>query len=179
MSFDDAFAHTVGLEGGYSNNPADPGGATMYGITEQVARSSGYEGAMKDLPLDTAKTIYRAKYWSPLSLDAVDALSSELAAKLFDMAVNCGDGISAAFLQIALNAFNRRGKDYPDVGVDRVLGPSTLEALRAFLARRGEQGVTVLLRALNVQQGARYLALAGRDGPLEDFEFGWFLERVS
>ena len=38
------------LEGGYSDNPADPGGKTNHGVTEQVARANGYQGDMKALP---------------------------------------------------------------------------------------------------------------------------------
>ena len=67
--FDDAFEIIVGSEGGYSNDPNDPGGATRFGITEAVARANGYEGDMKDLPLDKAKSIYKAKYWDAVSGD--------------------------------------------------------------------------------------------------------------
>ena len=52
-SFDDAFKALIGSEGGYSFNPADPGGETMWGVTARVARASGYAGPMKDLPLET------------------------------------------------------------------------------------------------------------------------------
>ena len=38
-SFDDAFDLLIGNEGGYVNNPADPGGETMFGITARVARA--------------------------------------------------------------------------------------------------------------------------------------------
>ncbi|PAM44525.1 hypothetical protein CEJ64_20235, partial [Acinetobacter baumannii] len=51
-------------EGGDVNNPADRGGATKYGITQAVARTSGFKGNMKDLPLEVAKAIYRKNYWT-------------------------------------------------------------------------------------------------------------------
>mgnify|MGYP002715655281 FL=1 len=57
MNFDKAFDILMVHEGGYSNNPRDPGGETMWGITSQVARKHGYMGPMRDLPLTEAKRI--------------------------------------------------------------------------------------------------------------------------
>ena len=64
--FDSWVAEVVGEEGGYSNNPADPGGETMWGITKRVAVAHGYQGEMRDLPRETAVGIYRMSYWDPL-----------------------------------------------------------------------------------------------------------------
>ena len=50
MNFDQAFTQLLGHEGGYSNNPYDAGGVTMWGVTEKVARQSGYMGDMRDYP---------------------------------------------------------------------------------------------------------------------------------
>ena len=36
MNFDDAFVKLIGFEGGYVNNPADPGGETKYGISRRA-----------------------------------------------------------------------------------------------------------------------------------------------
>ena len=49
-------------EKGYSNNPADAGGETMWGITVATARRLGYTGPMRDLPRDTAAAIYMREY---------------------------------------------------------------------------------------------------------------------
>lgn len=86
-SFDIAFAALIDNEGGYSNNPADPGGETMYGITKRVALKHGYTGAMRDLPLDLAKSIAKAEYWDPV---AGDDLSTPLDFQVFDAAYNSG-----------------------------------------------------------------------------------------
>lgn len=40
-NFEDAFRALIGSEGGYSFNPHDPGGETMWGVTARVARSAG------------------------------------------------------------------------------------------------------------------------------------------
>ena len=68
-SFDAAFELLIGNEGGYSNNPNDTGGETMWGITRRVAQAHGYTGIMKDLPQDTAKSICKTVYWDTLKLD--------------------------------------------------------------------------------------------------------------
>ena len=179
MSFDIAFSHTVGLEGGYTDNPADRGGATRFGITEAVARANGYEGDMADLPVDTAKVIYRAQYWNKLNLDSIDSRSVDIASALFDTAVNCGIRHAGMHLQIALNAFNREQKDYPDCSQDGDIGAETIKAYDAFMDLRGRNGVIVLRRALNAQKGSYYLLLASSRPQDEDFEFGWFLNRVG
>lgn len=71
-SFDGAFDALIGNEGGYSNNPKDPGGKTMWGVAERVARAAGYTGPMRELPRDTAKAIAKRLYWDPLHLDQFD-----------------------------------------------------------------------------------------------------------
>ena len=57
-NFDKAFDLLIGNEGGYVNNPADPGGETNCGITRAVAVDNGYTGNMKSMPKETAKQIY-------------------------------------------------------------------------------------------------------------------------
>ena len=111
--FEQAFANTIGLEGGFVDNPADPGGATMYGVTERVARKYGYTGAMQDLPLDTAKQIAKQEYWDPYQCDALMPLVSM---QVFDAAYNGGDVVR--WLQQASGAV-----------VDGVMGPKTITAV--------------------------------------------------
>lgn len=166
-------------EGGYSNQAADRGGATRFGITEAVARAAGYVGPMAEMPLETARDIYRRRYWRALRLDEVALLSLALAAELFDTAVNMGTGTAARFLQTALNALNREASDFPDMDVDGIVGPGTLAALRRFAAVRGREGMTVLLRALDCQQGAKYLAIATADPGQERYVYGWLLNRLG
>ena len=62
MSIDSLIDGVIGREGRYSNNPADRGGETMWGITAAVARANGYAGAMRDMPRETAKDIYHRRY---------------------------------------------------------------------------------------------------------------------
>jgi lysozyme family protein len=112
-TFDDAFDDLMGNEGGYSNNQADPGGETMWGVTARVARENGYSGAMRALPLETAKAIAKKRYWDPARCDELDA---RLAFQVFDTAYNGGHPIQ--WLQQAVG-----------VTADGIFGPATLEAL--------------------------------------------------
>lgn len=178
MPFDAAFKKTLGVEGAYSNDPADPGGETMWGITVAVARRNGYLGPMKSMPIDTAKAIYRSDFWNLIHLDTIDAIDPAIAEEMFDTGVNCGAGVPVPFLQRALNAFNRQGADYPDMPVDGLFGKRSADALRAFLQRRGMDGRKVLLAALNAQQGVRYLEIVEKRPTSEKYAFGWFLNRV-
>lgn len=115
-NFDRAFAALLGNEGRYSNNPADPGGETMWGITLAVARANGYVGRMQDMPVDVAKTIYQRNYWLP----QFDDLPYAIAFQVFDAAVNSGIGQSVRWLQRAVG-----------VADDGLLGPVTMAAVKA------------------------------------------------
>jgi lysozyme family protein len=114
-SFDDAFDALIGNEGGYSNNPADPGGETMWGVTARVARAAGYTGPMKDLPRDTAKAIAKKLYWDPLRLDELDP---RVAFQIFD--TNYNGGHPVIWMQGAAGA-----------KVDGLIGPATIAAVQA------------------------------------------------
>jgi lysozyme family protein len=166
-------------EGGYVNHPADRGGATNWGITEGVARRSGFTGEMRALPKSDAVAIYKRLYWLAPRFDAVADRAPKLAAEMFDTGINMGTGTAAAFLQRALNALNREGKDYPDLKVDRHIGPATLAALDAFLEKRGRAGESVLLKAVEALQGAHYLNIAEARPSQEAFVYGWLANRIG
>ena len=136
MRIDEAIDELIGREGGYVNHPADRGGPTRFGITEAVARAHGYGGDMRSLPRADAEAIYRRLYWLRPGFDRVAEGAPKVAAELFDTAVNMGPETAVGFLQRALNALNRNGRDYADIAVDRRIGPATLGALAGFLAAR-------------------------------------------
>ncbi len=170
----------IDREGGYVNHPDDRGGPTCFGITEAVARAHGYRGAMAQLPRDEAAAIYRRLYWLRPKFDQVAARTPRVAAELFDTGVNMGPAVAATFLQRALTALNRSGKDFTDLVPDGRVGPRTLAALDGFLEARGRRGgETVLLRALEALQGERYLRLAERRPANEAFLYGWLANRIG
>lgn len=179
MDVDGMIDELIAREGDYVNHPADRGGPTRWGITEAVARAQGYAGDMRRLPRETAAAIYRRRYWLRPGYDRVAELAPRVAAELFDTAANMGPLIATGFFQRALNALNRGGRDYPDLVVDRAIGPRTLAALAAFMKVRGAAGEEVLLKALNALQGERYIALAESRPANEAFLYGWLAGRVG
>lgn len=140
MDFDEAFEALIGNEGGYVNDPADPGGETMYGITARVARAHGYTGAMKDLPIDEAKDIAKAEYWTPAHCDDVPI---GLRFDLFDTAYNTGVHEAIVLLQRAMS-----------LQADGYFGPATQEAI-------ANHGFEWLRRAFNAERLDFYTNLPG------------------
>lgn len=138
QTFEDAFAAVLGSEGGFSNNPNDPGQATMYGITEQVARAWGYQGDMQALPLATAQAIAKKNYWDVYQCDQFDP---RIAFNVFDAAYNGGH--PAQWLQAAAG-----------VTVDGVIGAITIAAVRAL------DPMTVVAR-FNASRITYYTSLVG------------------
>ncbi len=99
-AFDDALKFTLQWEGGFVNDPDDPGGATNMGVTQKVY--DAYRKSKK-LAAQTVKSITKAevndiylnRYWSPAGCEAMDA---KLAMAMFDTAVNFGVGRAKQFL---------------------------------------------------------------------------------
>lgn len=113
-NFDIAITALIENEGKYSNNPADPGGETMYGITKRVAVKHGYAGDMHDLPLDLAKSIAKSEYWDACGCDE---LADRLDFQVFDASYNSGP-------ERALEWFNKAWDTSVSVmpgGIDRVI----------------------------------------------------------
>lgn len=179
MDIDKLIDSVIGREGGYSNHPADKGGPTNFGVTEQVARAFGYKGDMRTLPRATAAAIYKARYWTGPKFDLVAAICPAIGHEMFDTGINMGVAIPGRFLQRALNAFNEGETTYPDIGVDGNIGLMTLAALRGFMKRRGVAGGEVLRKALDCQQGDRYLDITEGRKANEAFTYGWFANRIG
>lgn len=111
MDFDVAFEHLIGHEGGYVDDPQDPGGETKYGISRR-----SYPGEnIKELTLARAKQIARRDFWDASGCTAVP---ERLRFDLFDMAYNSGPKAAIKNLQLSVGAFP-----------DGSLGPKTLLAV--------------------------------------------------
>ncbi|MCS0501103.1 glycoside hydrolase family 108 protein [Ancylobacter mangrovi] len=121
-SFDEALKRVLVHEGGYADLPADPGGATMKGITQRVyngwRRRRGLAArSVRRIGDDEVTAIYRAQYW-----DAIrgDDLPAGVDYCVFDAAVNSGPAQAAKWLQRAVGA-----------AADGIVGEATLSAVRA------------------------------------------------
>ena len=113
MSFDAAFARTIGHEGGYVDHPSDPGGRTKFGISQRAYPSIDVAA----LTLDQARAIYHRDYWRAASCDSMPA---RLGIELFDAAVNHGVRPAVRMMQRALG-----------VADDGVVGPVTIAAAQS------------------------------------------------
>lgn len=126
-TFDRALDHVFEMEGGFTDDPYDPGGPTNLGITLATyaahkratltaANTAGLRQELQHLDKDTAREIYLARYWQP---SRSGLLPPAVAVMHFDASVNHGVGGSARMLQEAL-----------EVDIDGDIGPVTLAAAR-------------------------------------------------
>lgn len=113
--FPRAFQIVIGEEGGYVNNPADPGGETKYGISKRAYPTLD----IANLTVADAQQIYQRDYWDRLQGDELPYPVNVL---VFDAAVNQGLGEAIRLLQKAVG-----------VGQDGALGAVTFRAVRDSL----------------------------------------------
>lgn len=141
MNRDEAIALIIELEGGYVNDPADPGGETKYGISKKAHPNED----IANLTKERAAEIYRDRYWNPTAARIYD-VAPRLAAVVFDSAVNQGNGAAAKMLQAVVHASQ-----------DGIIGPNTIAALQDVIDARGEGWALAQFQAARVM---RYTANA-------------------
>jgi len=150
--FDEIIEVVLEHEGGYVNDPKDPGGETNFGI----AKRSHPDVDIKNLTKEGAKEIYKEVYWDK---NKVESLPEELWHIYFDMCVNQGKSRAVKIIQRAVN-----GKG-GSLTVDGGMGPMTIAAI-------GKSRVELdRVRAYRVKY---YADLVTRKPDLERFYFGWF-----
>lgn len=109
-NFDRAITLLLKHEGGYVNDPRDPGGETKYGITKRTYPNED----IKNLTPERAKEIYRKDFWEPIR---GDELPFDVAFNLLDGAVNSGVSQSVRWMQRAA-----------EIADDGVIGDETMKA---------------------------------------------------
>jgi len=150
--FDEIIEVVLEHEGGYVNDPKDPGGETNFGI----AKRSHPDVDIKNLTKEGAKEIYKEVYWDK---NKVESLPEELWHIYFDMCVNQGKSRAVKIIQRAVN-----GKG-GSLTVDGGMGPMTIAAI-------GKSRVELdRVRAYRVKY---YSDLVTKKPDLERFYFGWF-----
>lgn len=115
-------------EGGYVNDPDDPGGATNLGITLAVLREAWADpnltaADVKALTRADAAAIYFARYWRPVQ---GDKLPQGVDLATFDFAVNSGPMRAAKYLQRCAG-----GLAGVPLAEDGAIGPASLRAVAA------------------------------------------------
>lgn len=127
--FDTALKPLLKNEGGFVNDPDDPGGATNRGVTMATLKQwRGHEVSIVDvhnLSEEEAGEIYRANYWDALRLD--DMAHQALAESVFDFGVNAGPKQACLCLQRAVNWV----REATVLVEDGVIGPATLREVDA------------------------------------------------
>lgn len=115
LSFQQIFDRLIGHEGGYVNDPRDPGGETNWGITKRTAMANGYTGNMKTMTRQQAYEIYRRAFWLRYNCEQ---MPDAVAYQFFDAAVNHGFGNASRMLQRAVGVLD-----------DGIIGKYSLEAI--------------------------------------------------
>jgi lysozyme family protein len=166
--FAPAFAATMKAEGGYVNDPQDPGGETYKGIARKM--NSKWDGWIlidlarkeKNFPAnldnnaplqDKINHFYEVNYWHKIRCHEINDQS--IAASLFDFAVNAGTVSSAKLAQFTVGA-----------APDGVIGTDTLNKINAFDPRTFNA-----LFALN--KIARYMHICEQRQDSKKFFYGW------
>ena len=120
-NFARALALVLKSEGGWSDNPADPGGATMKGVTlanfRRYVKANATKADLRRISDPQVAAVYRCFYWDAvLGAELPDGVDFAV----FDFAVNSGPGRAAKYLQAAVG-----------VAQDGRIGPATLAAVKA------------------------------------------------
>lgn len=151
--FDAALAEVLRDEGGYVNDPVDPGGETKYGISKRAYPDLD----IANLTQDQAAAIYRRDWWDRYSFGRLPAV---LAIKVLDMAVNMGAHRAVTLLQRAL------GDCGHPIADDGALGPITIACANSL-------DPNTVLVALRVQAQRYYVDLVEADPDDMKFLHGW------
>lgn len=179
-AFEDAIKTTLKHEGGFVDDPVDPGGATNFGVSLRFVRGElegtkigdiefdltgdGKVGAddIKNMTREMAIAVYFQAFWD----QRYEELSGPLAAKYFDLSVNMGKGQATKLVQRACIAAGK------PVDVDGGLGPQTMTALK-------EANQTCVLAALRSEAAGFYRVLIARKPVNKRFEKGWLKRAYS
>jgi lysozyme family protein len=168
-------ASTIAVEGGYVNDPRDPGGETNKGVTKRVAVAHGYTGPMRKLPDDVVHSIYYDTYLVAPGYEPLIAIDAPVAQELFDTTVNMGPARPGRFFQLSINELCG-----VQLGVDGRVGPATIAAYAACQRRLGAAPLCVsMLTSLDAKQRAEYDRLVRVNPVLVRFHKGWVAHRIG
>lgn len=113
MNRNEAIKFIIEHEGGYVNNPKDPGGETKYGIAKKFYPNED----IKNLTIERAIELYKKDYWDKCKCDEMPI---SIALYVFDTAVNQGCGFAIKMLQKALG-----------INPDGIIGKQTLDKIKS------------------------------------------------
>lgn len=184
MPFDKAYNHTMGIEGGYANDPTDRGGETYKGISRRwwplwegwkIIDSLKPIKSVRDLnnhpELEKlVRLFYEKEFWVKPGLYRIDEIEPTMAEKLFDTGINVDMSRACRWFQSSLNLLNRNQKYYQDIAVDGKIGPMTATTFKKALESNPLKRIVVVFA---IHQGNHYVSIMERDKSQEKY-VGWF-----
>lgn len=167
-NFSIAIEHTLKAEGGYVNDPDDPGGETYKGIAR--TRNSKWPGWVRvdilrqqpGFPANMEQdgelqamvhALYEVNYWDKIKGD--DIADQDVAESIFDFAVNAGPRTSSRLAQMSVGAT-----------ADGVIGPATLAKINADDKR-------AFLATFALAKISRYVQICEKRPTSRKYFFGW------
>ena len=182
-NFSIAHKFTLTWEGGLSDDAADRGGFTKFGVstaflTDIASTQAGRDtldrmgiilpvtrNTIRNLTESQAASLFRWQMWDALKLDLIPLRPAVV---LYDAAVNSGPRQSVLFAQRGYNACVAYGQP---LDVDGIMGPVTRKAMQ-------QADTDKILMAMIDQREAFYQRLVNKDESQEVFLHGW-LNRVD
>lgn len=167
-NFDEAFEETMKAEGGYGNDPQDPGGDTYKGIARKMnpkwqgwvtidlkKKQSNFPRSLDSFVelQDLVKDFYRTNYWHRVAGD--DITNQDIAESIFDFAVNAGVGTSSKLAQITVG-----------LKADGVISPDTV-------AKINQDNPRAFLAVFALHKMSRYVSICDNRPESKKYFFGW------
>lgn len=175
--FDKAILITLKHEGGFVNDPVDPGGATNWGmsirfLTNDAGDADGdgfLDGDIdkdgdidvddiKNMTVEEARKLYRIYFWDKYDYDTI--VDFVVAARVFDMTVNMGPRQTGKIVQRALNNCGQ------NVGVDGAIGKNTFAAINCT-------DPEILMAEIRQEHAQFYIDLIAAKPKFEKYRKGW------
>ena len=166
--FTTAFQLVIAHEGGYSNDPDDPGGETYKGVARKIfskwdgwlkidtwKRQTGFPANLdKDIDLQqNVVDFYRVNFWDKMNGDNISI--QKVAESIFDFGVNAGIGTSVSLAQMVVQA-----------DPDGVLGQHSVDAINGF-------DPEYFIAAFTVAKIARYISIVKKRPTSQKYFYGW------
>lgn len=179
-NFKNAYPLILAHEGGYVNDPSDPGGETYNGVARkmhpgwlgwhivdlikgkpgfpQLLQSADAIEIKKQLDFEV-RAFYYAEFWLKIQGDLIS--NQDVANSMFDFAVNADDNVSILLAQSVVNAKQ-----------DGEIGPKTLEAINSF-------NPSHFLAAFAVAKINRYVEICNKRPVSRKYFFGWVVRTLK
>ncbi len=174
-NFTQSFQLMIAHEGGYVNDPDDPGGETYKGVARKIfskwdgwtkidilKRQTGFPGNLdKDAELQQdIENFYRVTFWDKMNGDKI--VHQQVADSIFDFGVNAGVGTSASLAQMVTGIEKKDG----------IIGPVSLETINAFNPEH-------FLAAFTVAKIARYITIVKKRPTSRKYFYGWICRALG